>query len=113
MPNLFESSAALFLISSSSIRLRQSGVHVCISCLITIRYDSTASLFLSNPSRYFGPSTDVSSISRVSVVEMVLMAFEVSTIVPVNAFVRDSFCIVNRIPAAPSDVMTGYTVQAV
>jgi hypothetical protein len=93
--------------------VHQSGVHVCVLCLITIRHDSNVGLFLSFPSRHFGPSTDVSSISRVGVVEAVLMAFDVSTIVPVNGFVRDLFCVVDRIPAAPSDVMTGNTVQAV
>jgi hypothetical protein len=41
------------------------------------------------------------------------MAFDVSTIVPVNAFMRDLFDVVDTIPTAPSDAMTGYTVQAV
>jgi hypothetical protein len=34
------------------------------------------------------------------------MAFDVLTIVLVSGFVRDLFCVVDRIPAAPSDAMT-------
>lgn len=91
--------------------MRQSGVHVFISCLIIICYDSNVGLFLLYPFHYFSPSTDASCIS--SVVETVLMTFNVSTIVPVNAFVRDLLCVVDKIPAAPCDDMTGNAVQTV
>jgi hypothetical protein len=50
---------------------------------------------------------------RLSVVETALMAFDVSTMVPVNAIVRNLFCVVDRIPAAPSNAMTGNTVEPV